>query len=129
MGEGGEAVVYRALLDGTHPVVLKWARESPSGNGEMAEWIGLESPGVDRILGKGIEIAFVKTIISLLSKDGFENLTASYLPTVKNAQVKDFWEKAGFSCTHESEEGNKDYVLALKYANLDIKEFYHITVK
>ena len=42
MGEGGEAVVYRALLDGTHPVVLKWARESPSGNGEMAEWIGLE---------------------------------------------------------------------------------------
>ena len=82
-----------------------------------------------RILGKGIEIAFVKTIISLLSKDGFENLTASYLPTVKNAQVKDFWEKAGFSCTHESEEGNKDYVLALKYANLDIKEFYHITVK
>lgn len=54
MGEGGEAVVYRALLDGTHPVVLKWARESPSGNGEMAEWIGLESPGVDRILGKGI---------------------------------------------------------------------------
>lgn len=82
-----------------------------------------------RILGKGIEFAFVKKILSLLADAGFKTLTAKYLPTAKNAQVKDFWEKVGFACTQEAEDGSKDYTLALNDANLMIKEFYHITVK
>ena len=81
-----------------------------------------------RILGKGIEIAFVKKILSLLAKAGIDNLTAKYLPTAKNDQVKEFWEKVGFVCTQETEDG-KDYVLALNNANLEIKDYYHITVK
>ena len=82
-----------------------------------------------RILGKGIEIAFVKKIYSLLKEQGFEILTAKYLPTAKNAQVKDFWEKVGFTCTSENEDGSKEYTLALKDADLNIKDYYHITVK
>lgn len=81
-----------------------------------------------RILGKGIEIAFVKKILSLLAETGIENLTAKYLPTAKNAQVKELWDTVGFACTYESEKG-KNYTLALKDADLSIKEFYHITVK
>lgn len=81
-----------------------------------------------RILGKGIEIAFVKKILSLLAEAGIDNLTAKYLPTAKNDQVKEFWEKVGFVCTQETEDG-KDYVLALNNANLEIKDYYHITVK
>lgn len=81
-----------------------------------------------RILGKGIEIASVKKILSLLAKAGIDNLTAKYLPTAKNDQVKEFWEKVGFVCTQETEDG-KDYVLALNNANLEIKDYYHITVK
>ena len=82
-----------------------------------------------RILGKGIEIAFVKSIITLLASEGFKHLTASYLPTAKNAQVKEFWDKAGFSCTKENEDGSKCYSLAIIDADVEIKEFYHITVK
>lgn len=82
-----------------------------------------------RILGKGIEIAFVKTVISLLADEGFETLTASYLPTAKNAQVKEFWEKVGFSCTLEKEDGSKSYTLLLQDADAEIKEYYHITLK
>ena len=81
-----------------------------------------------RILGKGIEIAFVKKIYSLLMEQGFETLIAKYLPTAKNAQVKDFWEKVGFTCTSENEDGSKDYSLALNDADTEIKDFYHITV-
>lgn len=81
-----------------------------------------------RILGKGIEIAFVKKVLSLLAAAGMESLTAKYLPTAKNAQVKEFWEKVGFICTQETEEG-KDYVIDLKSADLNIKDFYHITIK
>lgn len=82
-----------------------------------------------RILGKGIEMAFVKTIVSLLLKDGLENLTASYSPTAKNAQVKDLWEKVGFACTHENENGSKFYSLAAQDADTETKNYYHITVK
>ena len=82
-----------------------------------------------RILGKEIEIAFVKKILSLLVEENFESLTAEYLPTAKNAQVKNFWEKIGFTCVQEDESGCKNYSIILKDADLDIKDFYHITIK
>ena len=82
-----------------------------------------------RILGKGIEIAFVKKIFTLLAEAGITELKAQYLPTAKNAQVKDFWEKVGFTCTTENEDGSKDYILALKDVDTEIKDYYHITVK
>lgn len=82
-----------------------------------------------RILGKGIETAFVKKVLAMLAKDGLETLKATYLPTAKNGQVKDFWEKAGFACTQQNEDGSKSYSLALKDVDKEIKPFYHITVK
>lgn len=82
-----------------------------------------------RILGKGIEVAFVKKILAMLAELSMGNLTAKYLPTAKNAQVKEFWEKVGFTCVSQAEDGSKDYSLALKDADTEIKDFYHITVK
>ena len=82
-----------------------------------------------RILGKGIEFAFAKKVMSMLAVSGVEVLIAKYLPTVKNAQVKDFYEKCGFTCVKENEEGRKDYIIDMKSADLNIKELYHITVK
>ena len=57
------------------------------------------------------------------------HLTASYLPTAKNAQVREFWDKAGCSCTKENEAGSKYYSIDIQDADVKIKEFYHITVK
>lgn len=82
-----------------------------------------------RILGKGIETAFVKKVLSMLMDAGFKSLTAKYLPTAKNAQVNQFWEKVGFVCKHEYEDGSKDYSLSLKDADFEIKKLYHITIK
>lgn len=82
-----------------------------------------------RILGKGIEYAFVKQIFSLLSVQGFGVLTAKYVPTKKNLQVEDFWEKVGFECTQKGEDGSKNYKILLKNTDLSIKNFYNIVVK
>lgn len=79
-----------------------------------------------RILGRGIEYAFVKKIISLLALSGFKTLRAKYLPTAKNAQVKDFWAKVGFTCVKEDENGAKEYSLDVKAADLEIKSEYNI---
>lgn len=82
-----------------------------------------------RILGKGIEQAFVKKALAMLKDEGNETMSASYIPTAKNAQVKDFWEKCGFACKSESEDGIKEYSIYLNEADLAIKDFYKITVK
>jgi FkbH-like protein len=81
------------------------------------------------ILGKGIEKAFVKQILLELRNQGLTELKASYLPTAKNAQVKDFYEKCGFNCLSENVDGCKQYVLELKDADLEIEKYYHIKLK
>ncbi len=82
-----------------------------------------------RILGKGIEIAFAKKVMAILKDAGIDSLKAQYLPTAKNAQVKDFYEKCGFTCVTEQEDGNKEYQIDLSAADLSIKELYHINIK
>lgn len=82
-----------------------------------------------RILGKGIEIAFIKKVLSLLLEKNYSLIKAKYLPTPKNAQVKDFWDKVGFVCNKENEDGSKEYVLNLSEADLTINDLYNITIK
>jgi len=82
-----------------------------------------------RILGKGIEKAFIKKMHQLLKKDGLVGLEASYLPTPKNAQVKDFWKEMGYTCISEAEDGSKRYSIRLQDADVSIEDYYNITVK
>jgi predicted enzyme involved in methoxymalonyl-ACP biosynthesis len=82
-----------------------------------------------RILGKGIEIAFIKIILSLLKENGVKSVNAEFIPTAKNAQVKDFYDRCGFSCVAEDADGKRSYALELKNADLNIKEYYHINLK
>ena len=82
-----------------------------------------------RILGKGIEIAFAKKILAMLQENGTHVLAARFLPTAKNAQVKDFYERCGFTCVKENEDGIKDYIIDLNKENIQIKEYYNIIIK
>ena len=66
-----------------------------------------------RILGKGIEKAFLSEVLGLLKKDGLTKLRAEYIPTAKNEQVKYFYEKNGFTLASEDEGGAKQYTLNL----------------
>lgn len=56
-----------------------------------------------RILGKGIETAFVDRVLRNLFAEGIERVEACYLPTAKNSQVADFYPQMGF--TSISNEG------------------------
>jgi predicted enzyme involved in methoxymalonyl-ACP biosynthesis len=80
-----------------------------------------------RILGKGIEDAFVKTMLNLLRLDGYRKVTADYLPTAKNAQTADFYDRMGFSLLSTSQDGSKHYELALDGV-FEIKNCYNIRV-
>lgn len=81
-----------------------------------------------RILGKGIEFAFVKKVLRMLSHEGMQMLTASYIPTAKNSQVAEFYDKCGFLLVSE-QDGTKNYSVNIDSLNLGIEDYYHITVK
>ena len=80
-----------------------------------------------RIIGRNIEYAFIGYIIKNLQDKGYETITAEYIPTKKNAQVADFYERAGLNLT-ENENGNKHYSLNIatfEHKNLDYIKIYN----
>lgn len=66
-----------------------------------------------RILGKGIESAFLRFILGRLMDMGIGMVTATYIPTQKNIQVADFYEKEGFSPVASSIDGSKTFSMDL----------------
>jgi predicted enzyme involved in methoxymalonyl-ACP biosynthesis len=55
-----------------------------------------------RILGRELEYAFAETVMSALERLwGNSDWRASYIATLKNAQVAGFWQSFGFSVTVE----------------------------
>jgi FkbH-like protein len=62
-----------------------------------------------RILGRGVEKAFLSYIINKLYEKGITTIEASYMPTEKNIQVNDFYENNGFELVNQDEKGEKQY--------------------
>lgn len=81
-----------------------------------------------RILGKGIETAFIKKVFQLLREQGVSELYASYIPTAKNNQVKDFYERVGMVCVKENEAREKTYQVSLADLDLTIQDYYQIEI-
>lgn len=50
-----------------------------------------------RVIGRRAEHAFVHHLLGRLSAAGVERVVAQYIPTAKNAMVRDFWPSLGFS--------------------------------
>lgn len=50
-----------------------------------------------RVLGRGVEEAFLNHVIESVQSRGIEILKGQYIPTAKNKQVADFYKKYGFS--------------------------------
>ena len=80
-----------------------------------------------RILGKGIEEAFFKTVLNLLRLDGYRRVTADYLPTAKNGQTSDFFDRMGMTCVSTAPDGAKHYEMELNQV-CEIKNYYNIRV-
>lgn len=76
-----------------------------------------------RILGKGIETAFLSAVMNDFIDKGADRLCAEYLPTAKNSQVADFYERHGFALISE-DSGVKKYEIKLPAEHLTIKPFY-----
>lgn len=78
-----------------------------------------------RVLGKGIEYAFVNYMFQMLSEQGYKSLTATYRPTSKNILVKDFWKEVGGEPLSQNKEGST-YMVTLNH-NFQIKNYYRFS--
>lgn len=81
-----------------------------------------------RVLGRNVESVFLDVIKKLCSgREQVRTITAAYIPTAKNIQTENFYEREGFNCIESTEEGKKYYELPVEkitYASHD-----HIAVK
>lgn len=80
-----------------------------------------------RILGKKIERAFVLSVLDRLREQGIKRVKASFIPTAKNAQVKEFFDGLGFTLLEEN-GGIKNYIMELS-APVALSSDYTITFK
>lgn len=78
-----------------------------------------------RILGKGIEFAFLYSILNLLRNKGVRKIIAQYIPTEKNGQTASFYDQSGFVLLRMDEQGNKYYQINLDFDKV-IEPYYKI---
>ena len=78
-----------------------------------------------RIIGRNIEFVYVNHIIKDLANKGYQLVTADFIPTKKNTQVEDFYDKVGFNLI-ENIDGAKRYTLNI--ANFESKKVDYIKI-
>jgi predicted enzyme involved in methoxymalonyl-ACP biosynthesis len=74
------------------------------------------------VVGKGIEEAFFKSVI--IRYNGV--LTAQYIPTAKNGQVAEFYERMGLKLERMNDGGMKEYSAQIEILDTTIKDYYKI---
>ena len=79
-----------------------------------------------RILGKGIEFAFIKAIMNKLILG--KTIMAEYIPTAKNGQVAEFYDKLKFNLLEETNDGLRRYEFN-HLAPYEIEEYYNVIFK
>jgi len=62
-----------------------------------------------RVIGRGVETAIWSQIASNAAQSGCATLRANFIPTAKNAQVADFYERLGLELLKTSADGTKHY--------------------
>lgn len=75
-----------------------------------------------RVLGKGIEEVFFKTVIGKYKGV----LAAQYIPTAKNGQVADFYDRMGLKLERTIGDGAKEYSAQIETLDTTIKDYYKI---
>jgi len=97
----------------------------------IAERRGTEAGVTDlllscRALGRGLELALASEVIRRLSLEwGITRWLAYFVPSLKNAQARDFWDRAGFTFECEDNMGKKYYLQGEPGAALPID---HVTI-
>ena len=59
-----------------------------------------------RVLKRDMEFAMMDELVHAAQNAGMKKILGYYYPTAKNAMVKEFYDRMGFTKTSEDKEGN-----------------------
>lgn len=127
-----EADIRRQVADGWHIWCISVADKF--GDNGITGCIIVDGDRIDtlllscRILGKGIEDQFLKAVLNELRQSGCQRVMADYLPTAKNGQVADFYDRNGFALVEEEQDGAKHYAFTLKETPMPLNDKYTIKI-
>jgi FkbH-like protein len=66
-----------------------------------------------RVLGRGVEISFWDSVMDAARTRRCRTFATEYLPTAKNPQVRDFWDRLGLTLVAEDPSGRRTYQVDL----------------
>lgn len=64
-----------------------------------------------RVLGRGVEQFAMNRVVEIARDRGYRRVEGAFVPTAKNAMVRDFYERFGFERTTEHDGGRTEWVL------------------
>lgn len=76
-----------------------------------------------RVMGRGVETALLGTLMAYLHQRGMHRLEGLFLPTAKNAPVKDFYMEHGFTLTGEEPDGTELWTYEATEVGLKIPDW------
>jgi FkbH-like protein len=79
-----------------------------------------------RIIGRNIEVSFMNYLIEELRSFNILKITASYIKTLKNKQVKSFYNNSKFSVVNE-DDSKTNYILDTQEYNSNKIKYINIT--
>ena len=69
-----------------------------------------------RVLGRGVELELLNTLVALARRRGVQELIGEYIPTVRNGMVADLYHRLGFSpIEHQEPRGTTRWSLRLNH--------------
>lgn len=71
-----------------------------------------------RVIGRGVEFAVWRAVLDDVRRRGKLTLSAVYLPSAKNGQVSDFFDRLGLPLVGESDDGSRSYRAQVKDVRL-----------
>lgn len=71
-----------------------------------------------RVIGRGVEFSVWKTVLDDARSRGKTVLRAAYVPSAKNAQVADFFDRLGLPLTAERDDGSRHYLAQVAQVQL-----------
>ncbi|MEU2348196.1 HAD-IIIC family phosphatase [Modestobacter sp. NPDC049651] len=80
-----------------------------------------------RVLGRGIETAIWPLVVADAVGRGARELRASFLPTAKNAQVAEFYDRLGLRLDTASEDGARTYSVGTADFTTPVPEWIEMT--
>jgi len=66
-----------------------------------------------RVLGRQVEVAVLQELAAQARARGIRRLIGNYLPTEKNALVKDHYQKLGFTALEQRDDGSSTWTLSV----------------